>query len=82
MVICMAIDKRRVLPMRAGRRSATVTETYASHARALSHKQADRQTNRETDIWSHLRRKHFREARKSVSRAKLISSKHNNVNVI
>ena len=42
----------------------------------------DRQTNRETDIWSHLRRKHFREARKSVSRAKLISSKHNNVNVI
>ena len=32
MVISTAIDKRRVLPMRAGRWSATVTETYASHA--------------------------------------------------
>ena len=53
MIICMAIDKRTVLPMRAGRRSATVTETYASHARALSRKQADRQTNRETDTHTH-----------------------------
>ena len=31
MVICMTIDKLRILPMRAGRRSATVTHGMNSH---------------------------------------------------
>ena len=48
MVICMAIDKRRVLPMRAGRRSATVTETLHTHTHSHTNRQTDRQTDRHT----------------------------------